>query len=325
MVPTGADKGWRYKCHRCGAFAIQQQEQSHYLGAEHRSQFFPNRLSPLLKEHQLRGLPVPWLQFEKRAYWPFNEDQLTPGAFVEVFVGDLLARWPRTVNDRLNRALCNLGRLSKRAGDLLSLGDGRATLLMAEVGGEAAYFRAALERLGYTENMGNLGYRVTPRGWARIDELESQGSLRTNPVFVAQWFGGETHVAEMRALYDAGIELAVRQAGYDVSRVDLEQHNDYIMDKVISDIRRAPFVVADFTEHRNGVYFEAGWARGLGLEVIPTCRRDQLKLAHFDTAQLNFIPWDTPADLVEPLYFRIMATVGQGPWPVPEPGEPKAS
>ncbi len=36
------------------------------------------------------------------------------------------------------------------------------------------------------------------------------------------------------------------------------------------------FMIADFTGHRGGVYFEAGFAHGLGIPVIWTCREDQL-------------------------------------------------
>ena len=40
------------------------------------------------------------------------------------------------------------------------------------------------------------------------------------------------------------------------------------------------FVVADVTNHRNGVYFEAGYAMGMGLPVIWMCHKDDMKEAH---------------------------------------------
>jgi nucleoside 2-deoxyribosyltransferase len=85
------------------------------------------------------------------------------------------------------------------------------------------------------------------------------------------------------------------------------------MDKILGDIRMAPFVVADFTGHRNGVYLEAGFARGLGLPVIHTCRSDELDNAHFDTAQLNHVVWTTPDELRSKLFHRIAGTIGLGP------------
>jgi hypothetical protein len=87
------------------------------------------------------------------------------------------------------------------------------------------------------------------------------------------------------------------------------------MDKVFGDIRRAPFLVADFTEHRNGVYLEAGFARGLGIPVIHTCRKDHLDKTHFDTAQFNHVVWSTAEELKTKLFHRIIASIGEGPHP----------
>ena len=41
--------------------------------------------------------------------------------------------------------------------------------------------------------------------------------------------------------------------------------------------------VADYTEQVNRLYFEAGFALGLGLLVIPTCRENQIGKLHFDS------------------------------------------
>ena len=68
-------------------------------------------------------------------------------------------------------------------------------------------------------------------------------------------------------------------------------------------------MIADFTEHRNGVYFEAGFGRGLGLEVIYTCKKDEIENAHFDTRQNQHILWSNHEDLLEQLIFRINALI----------------
>jgi hypothetical protein len=68
-------------------------------------------------------------------------------------------------------------------------------------------------------------------------------------------------------------------------------------------------VVADFTGHRGGVYFEAGYAQGRGIPVIWCCRKDDIEHAHFDTRQNNHVTWTTPAELRELLKNRIAATL----------------
>jgi nucleoside 2-deoxyribosyltransferase len=81
------------------------------------------------------------------------------------------------------------------------------------------------------------------------------------------------------------------------------------IDKIIADIRKSALLVADLTEHRQGVYFEAGFALGLGVPVIWTCRDDHKDKIHFDTRQYNCIFWRTPEELKERLINRIEATI----------------
>lgn len=74
-------------------------------------------------------------------------------------------------------------------------------------------------------------------------------------------------------------------------------------------------MIADFTGNRNGVYFEAGFAMGLGIPVIWTCRKDHIDNVHFDTRQYNHIVWETPEELREKLTYRIEATIPNRPTP----------
>lgn len=92
-------------------------------------------------------------------------------------------------------------------------------------------------------------------------------------------------------------------------RVDREHFQDKICDRIIVDIRRAQFVVADFTYHRGGVYFEAGYALALGRTVIWCCREDQFEQRHFDTHQYQYIVWREPTDLRLKLRDRLRALV----------------
>ena len=102
-------------------------------------------------------------------------------------------------------------------------------------------------------------------------------------------------------------------AGYTPVRVDNIDHINRIDDQIIAQIKTADFVVADFTGHRGGVYFEAGFALGLDLPVIWTCRKDDMQNLHFDIRQYNTIDWETPEELATRLQHRIEASVGKGP------------
>jgi nucleoside 2-deoxyribosyltransferase len=100
-------------------------------------------------------------------------------------------------------------------------------------------------------------------------------------------------------------------------RIDKKDHNNKIDDEIVSEIRRSRFLVADFTcepeKVRGGVYFEAGFALGLGLPVIWTCKHTSLDDLHFDTRQYAHIVWETPDNLYAQLRNRIGATIGDGP------------
>ncbi len=81
----------------------------------------------------------------------------------------------------------------------------------------------------------------------------------------------------------------------------------------MTEIRRSRFIVADYTEQRGGVYFEAGFALGLGLTVIPTVRADDVSKLHFDIKHLNTLVWESPQELSRALQRRIRAVIGAGP------------
>jgi hypothetical protein len=92
-------------------------------------------------------------------------------------------------------------------------------------------------------------------------------------------------------------------------RIDLVPHNDNIVDKIIGEIRTCQFMVADFTGQKGGVYFEAGFVKGLGREVIWTCREDDFRNVHFDIAQFSHIIWKNSGDLRRRLADKIIATI----------------
>ncbi len=151
-------------------------------------------------------------------------------------------------------------------------------------------------------------FKITPEGWARLEQLRKINA-DSEQCFVAMWFDDS-----MNPIYDDVIAKAVRGAGYRPHRVDKREHNEKIDDEIIAQIRRSRFIVADFTGHRGGVYYEAGFAKGLGLEVIWACRKDEIEKLHFDIRQYNCIDWeaDKLSDFMKRLTNRIESVLGRG-------------
>jgi hypothetical protein len=150
-------------------------------------------------------------------------------------------------------------------------------------------------------------YRLVAKAHILFEEMVGARAA-SSQAFVAMWFG-----PEMTDAYDNGFKPAISGSGYDPLRIDRKEHDRKIDDEIIAEIRRSAFVVADFTEHRGGVYYEAGFAHGLGRRVIFTCKTDHLSKLHFDVRQYVTICWNTPADVVAPLQNRILALFGAGP------------
>jgi len=143
-------------------------------------------------------------------------------------------------------------------------------------------------------------FTITPRGYARIDELQRNTSSGRN-VLVAMKFGDDT-----KPLREA-IREGVKSAEYNAIFIDEVQHNDFITPELLKHIRDSKFVVVDLTHKNNGAYFEEGYAMGLGKPVIQLCR-EGIQL-HFDIAQKNTIMWTSEEDIPELLRKRIIATI----------------
>ena len=161
-----------------------------------------------------------------------------------------------------------------------------------------------------TDLLDDVCYTVTGEGYRRIGEIKT--NAESTQVFVAMWFD-----EEMKVAYTQGIEPAIENAGYKPMRIDQKADVVKIDDEIIAEIRRSRFLVADFTHGkdgaRGGVYFEAGFALGLGIPVIYTCREDAIDSIHFDTRQYYHIKWKDTEDLRDKLEKRILALIGEGP------------
>jgi hypothetical protein len=144
---------------------------------------------------------------------------------------------------------------------------------------------------------------ITPSGWAYLESLR-QANPDSKKAFVAMWFD-----SGMEIIYDEFISKAIMEEGFEPIQIGRKEHNNDINDEIIGEIRNCKFVVADFTGNRGGVYYEAGFAYGLNIEVIHTCQEDQLKDVHFDINHRNIIKWSDGEDLYNKLLKRIKATI----------------
>jgi hypothetical protein len=137
---------------------------------------------------------------------------------------------------------------------------------------------------------------LTPHGWQRFREL-STSRTASRYGFMAMKYSDP----ELDAIVRDHFVPQVKLAGFDLQRLDQGQGAGLIDDQLRLKIRQARFLVCDLTHGNRGAYWEAGYAEGLGVPVIYTCRRDVFDdpthefHPHFDAAHWVTVPWD-PAD-----------------------------
>lgn len=236
------------------------------------------------------------------------------------------------LSEKIDRFLLMLDRSNYRPGDLLPWRMGGAqedsatisarhkTMLWMEAASEAEFyaFGNVLLQAGIISKDEGFRYHLAPHGYELIDSI-ARKYVESEQAFVAMWFD-----ESMNAIYNDAISLAVQDAGYTPQRIDRKEHSNKIDDEIIGEIRKSKFVIADFTSYmtgsadssiyypRGGVYFEAGFALGLGIPVIWSVRIDQINHIHFDTRQYNHIAWADSEDLRTKLFNRISAVIGLG-------------
>lgn len=186
-------------------------------------------------------------------------------------------------------------------------------LLMVESPRAAYFIGRELGAAGYLapDSYREFGPPFSPtwKAYVRLQEIQSSG--RSSEIgFVAMSFADE-----FLPVWNQVIKPGINDAGYREFRVDQKEHNNRIDDEIIANIRRCRFLVADFTGQRNGVYFEAGMALGLGRNVIWMCSEDDRHNLHFDTRQFNHILYSDFEQAKRALTNRIVALEGQGRLP----------
>jgi len=283
-VPTGDYDGIRQRCPRCGDFKLSG------------TGIAVIRSVPREDKVKLSG-------------WVRDQNVLSVVPELTSYRIKAIAALPLPgIVERADRLLSYAIRHQEKLGDRLNLENPAfVAVTWSQDSDELNYLAGFLRDERLIEYKILASAQVTAHGYMRYEELQSRQSASAQG-FVAMWFDDS-----MRESVTNGFEPGVRNAGYDPLLVNRIEHIGKIDDEIIAQIRRSRFVVADFTGHRGGVYFEAGFALGLNLPVFWTCRQDQIADLHFDIRQFNCIDWAEPSELSDRLQKRIEAVIGEGP------------
>ncbi len=149
-------------------------------------------------------------------------------------------------------------------------------------------------------------FRLNFKGWERYHEL-LKNPPNTKLVFMAMPFGKN----QLNKVYEK-YKKAVKDTGFKLTRADETPEAGNITNKILVDIQRSKFVIAELTYNNNGAYWEAGFAEGLGKKVIYMFNKtlNGGGETHFDIRQSQTIFWEEgkEEDCAEKLKNCIRAT-----------------
>lgn len=239
-------------------------------------------------------------------------EQNTAGIVPQISTGNiasLFARNPLQFFERAKRLLVFVADQTRTLGTSVPIAEFLPVTAMLQTFsyGEVKVLANFLHDRGWISYHPLLGAEVLGAGFIQADEWKRKAAQSAQG-FVAMWFDRTTV-----DVWEDGLRKGVVDAGYEPLRIDKTEHVNKICDEIIAQIRRSRFLIADYTGHRAGVYYEAGYASGRDLPVILTCKKDEIDKLHFDVRQFNCIDWQTPAELAERLQARIEAIIGDGP------------
>ncbi len=225
-------------------------------------------------------------------------------------VDEIMNLYPKTISERIDMILKNFVEMSIKVGDYIQVYSELEFLpiTFSEIPTESEYIFLVMNDMQLISKPAQWGwdtplrFKIQYKGWQRIDELQKQFTTK-NQGFIAMWFDPSMNKVE------AAIKEAITESGYIPMIISDKEHNNQIVPEILYEIKNSDFVVADFTDNRGGVYYEAGYAFGQGKEVIVTVNEEK-DSPHFDVAQKNQVRYKTPEELKEKLIKRIRATVG---------------
>lgn len=149
-----------------------------------------------------------------------------------------------------------------------------------------------------------VNFHITFKGLNYYLEITEHGNL-SNKCFVAMSFDStmkDTREAIKRAILDNGFEPIIIDE-------QIVESSQTINDAIIAAIKSCKFCIADFTQQKDGVYFESGFAVGLDKPVIYTCHEDSFSDSHFDTSHFPHIIYNSLDVLTEKLDYKIKAWI----------------
>jgi hypothetical protein len=148
------------------------------------------------------------------------------------------------------------------------------------------------------------------RAERQVPKRESQEALAkklsdSNAAFIIMAFADQRQGYLPVVDIMGAIKRACDAVGVKAHRVDEVEHSTSITAVLLNEIKTHRFLISDLTHQRPNVYYEVGYAHGLGKEVILTAQEGTE--VHFDIAGYNVIFYSSVTQLEERIIKRLRA------------------
>lgn len=185
-----------------------------------------------------------------------------------------------SIEEKIQKFLQHLRRKTKYFGDEIDLGDIETVVPLAYAKNSkelesffALMVKKDLAKIGITKYDGGVRLvkiTLNENGWNITNSLEKKNK-ESNRGFIAIWFNNSMNESM------SAIEKAIDESGFRSVCIKNEQFPETIMEKALGEIRKSRFIVVDLTGERVDVAFEAGFAFGLGIEIIYVYSKEKYK------------------------------------------------
>jgi len=257
----------------------------------------------ILKGHLYNGIGVKSIQY-------FDKD------IMDRLISDYT--FPKTPQEKIDAMFEFFFRMQNFDGEEILF---RETDFLEEFGSwNKLYFKNLSEVYFYIKELATLGlakielnveyhpiaFQLTLEGLNYANKL-IEGN-ESNICFVAMSFD-----EDLNNVYNEAIKIAIEENGFKplIIKNEILPSDVTINDGIIAAIKKSKFIIADFTQNKRGVYFEAGFALGRGLKVIYTCKNEanEINGLHFDTSHYQHLFWDDIEDFKNKLKVKIEAFI----------------
>lgn len=266
----------------------------------------------------------------------YDHRQQEPNTYAyHATIGEIKAFYPCTFSQKIDSILMALAQKSGYFGRIIEVSDNEiqslffirrynetgSALPVEDIKNQYIDILNYLSEIKYIQYKGladSTKIELMADGWKAIDHLQISNKYNKD-VFVAMSFN-----KALDPIRDA-IKEGTTNAGFSAEFMDEIIHNKDIVPEMLRLIRECRFLIMDISEPNYGAYYEAGYALGLGKEVIITCSKktydrkyitdeekkyEKYLKPHFDIAQKQILVWSDYNDLSRKLKEWIRALFG---------------